>query len=92
MTAPADLGRDVDELTPGIIALRRALHQQPELAFEEVWTAATLAGQPPSRGFALAPSGASLPRQASHGGATGAHAPSAPGPLGGASPFMNCSR
>ncbi len=38
-----DLGRDVAELTPSLIALRRTLHERPELAFEEVWTAATLA-------------------------------------------------
>jgi hypothetical protein len=34
-------------------------------------------------GPALAPSGASLPRQASHAGAAGAHAPAAPGPARG---------
>jgi amidohydrolase len=43
MAAPIDLSQDISELTPGLIALRRALHQHPELAFEEVWTAATLA-------------------------------------------------
>jgi len=43
VTAPIDLSQDISELTPGLIALRRALHQHPELAFEEVWTAATLA-------------------------------------------------
>src|SRR2546429_4048929 len=43
MTTFVDLGRDINELKPSIIALRRELHQHPELAFEEVWTAATLA-------------------------------------------------
>jgi amidohydrolase len=47
-----DLGPDIDALTPGLIALRRELHQHPELAFEEVWTAATLAGR--MRGLGLA--------------------------------------
>jgi amidohydrolase len=45
MTTRVDLNQDVHELTPGMIALRRELHQHPELAFEEVWTAATLAGR-----------------------------------------------
>lgn len=45
MTTVIDLRQDIDELTPRLIALRRALHQHPELAFEEVWTAATLAGR-----------------------------------------------
>jgi amidohydrolase len=45
MTSLVDLSQDLDELTPGLIALRRELHQHPELAFEEVWTAATLAGR-----------------------------------------------
>ena len=45
MTTSVDLSRDVDELAPGVIALRRELHRHPELAFEEVWTAATLAGR-----------------------------------------------
>jgi len=43
VTAPFDLSRDIIELTPRLVTLRRALHQRPELAFEEVWTAATLA-------------------------------------------------
>jgi amidohydrolase len=43
MTVIVDLGQDVKELTPRMIALRRELHRHPELAFEEVWTAATLA-------------------------------------------------
>lgn len=42
MTTRVDLSQDVNELTPGIIALRRELHRHPELAAEEVWTAATL--------------------------------------------------
>lgn len=36
MTGLAEFGHDIDELAPGIIALRRALHQHRELAFEEV--------------------------------------------------------
>ena len=45
MTTLVDLSQDITALKPGLIALRRELHQQPELAFEEVWTAATLAGR-----------------------------------------------
>jgi amidohydrolase len=45
MTTRIDLSQDVQAVTPDMIALRRALHQHPELAFEEVWTAATLAGR-----------------------------------------------
>ena len=48
-----DLGRDIDEVTPGVIALRRELHQHPELAFEEVRTAATLAARMHSLGLAV---------------------------------------
>jgi len=48
-----DLGRDIDEVTPGVIALRRELHQHPELAFEEVKTAATLAARMHSLGLAV---------------------------------------
>ena len=44
MTTLVDLSQDVNELTPGIIAPRRELHRHPDLAFEEVWTAATLLG------------------------------------------------
>src|SRR5215475_3395579 len=40
-----DLSHDIRDVQPNVIALRRALHQHPELAFEEVWTAATLAGR-----------------------------------------------
>lgn len=53
MTALYDLKPNVEELTPSIIALRRALHQHPELAFEEVWTAATLAGRMRALGFSV---------------------------------------
>lgn len=45
MTTLADLSQDVNELQPEVIALRRELHQYPELAFEEVRTAATLAAR-----------------------------------------------
>ncbi len=45
LSALADLGQDIAELTPALIGLRRELHQHPELAFEEVWTAAILAGR-----------------------------------------------
>jgi len=48
-----DLSRDIDELTPGLIALRRELHQHPELAFEEMRTAATLAGRMRALGLAV---------------------------------------
>ena len=45
-----DLSPDINELKPGLIALRRELHQHPELAFEEVWTAATSApGEAPCK-------------------------------------------
>jgi amidohydrolase len=53
MTTLVDLSQDVNELTPGMIALRRELHQHPELAFEEVWTAATLAGRMQALGLAV---------------------------------------
>ena len=54
MVTPArlDLRPAIEALTPGLVALRRQLHQHPELAFEEVWTAATLAGR--LRGLGLA--------------------------------------
>lgn len=41
--SPVDVGHDVGELASAVIALRRALHRYPELAFEEVRTAALLA-------------------------------------------------
>ena len=53
MTRLVDLSQDVHELTPGLIALRRELHQHPELAFEEVWTAATLAERMKALGLAV---------------------------------------
>ena len=43
MTPTVDLGPDINDLKPSIISLRRTLHQHPELAFEETFTAATLA-------------------------------------------------
>ncbi|HSE78536.1 MAG TPA: M20 family metallopeptidase [Alphaproteobacteria bacterium] len=53
MTPPVELGEDVKRLTPGVVALRRELHQHPELAFEEVWTAATLAARMRAVGLAV---------------------------------------
>ncbi|HSF04162.1 MAG TPA: methyltransferase domain-containing protein [Methylomirabilota bacterium] len=50
MTALADLSADLSELTPGISALRPQLHQRPELEFEVVWTAMTLAEGPQGPG------------------------------------------
>ena len=59
MSVSVDLSRDVNEIAPGVIALRRELHRHPELAFEEVWTAAT----PTSTGWAwTTPRAASTPR------------------------------
>jgi metal-dependent amidase/aminoacylase/carboxypeptidase family protein len=43
--AAVDLRGDLDDLTPGVIALHRQLHRYPELAFEEVRTAGTLAAR-----------------------------------------------
>ena len=43
MTTLPDIVPDVAAVKPSVIALRRALHEHPELAFDEVWTAATLA-------------------------------------------------
>src|SRR5215470_12555136 len=53
MTTLVDLSQDIKALTPGLVALRRELHQHPELAFEEVWTAATLAGRMRALGLAV---------------------------------------
>jgi amidohydrolase len=53
MTTRIDLSHDIKALTPGLVALRRALHQHPELAFAEVWTAATLAGRMRALGLAV---------------------------------------
>lgn len=53
MTILADLSKDVRELTPRMIALRRELHQHPELAFEEIWTATTLAERMKVLGLAV---------------------------------------
>ena len=54
MTIPPDLGPDIEAVSPGVIALRRALHQHPELAFGEVWTAATLAERMRALGLVVA--------------------------------------
>lgn len=43
----------VEKLAPDVIALRRELHRRPELAFEEVWTAATLAARMRALGLAV---------------------------------------
>src|SRR5262245_52448102 len=51
--AAAHLHREVRALTPGLIALRRTLHEYPELAFEEVRTAATLAEHMRALGLAV---------------------------------------
>lgn len=53
MTVLSDVSEVVDELASGVIALRRALHEHPELAFEEVWTAATLAQRLRALGLAV---------------------------------------
>lgn len=53
MTALGDLSQDINEVKPEVVALRRELHQHPELAFEEVWTAATLAARMRALGLAV---------------------------------------
>jgi amidohydrolase len=53
MTTRIDLSNDIKALTPSLVALRRALHQHPELACDEVWTAATLAGRMRALGLAV---------------------------------------
>src|SRR5215475_9933950 len=37
------LKSDIDELVPGMVAMRRDLHEHPELAFEEVRTSGIVA-------------------------------------------------
>jgi amidohydrolase len=53
MTTLVDLSQDINALKPDLVALRRELHQHPELAFEEVQTAATLAGRMRALGLAV---------------------------------------
>ena len=53
MTTRVDLSQDIQALTPGLVTLRRELYQHPEIAFEEVWTAATLAGRMRALGLAV---------------------------------------
>jgi amidohydrolase len=53
MGARIDLSHDIRNAQPGVVALRRGLHQHPELAFAEVWTAATLAGRMRALGLAV---------------------------------------
>lgn len=45
MSATDRLKSDIDELLPDMIAVRRDLHEHPELAFEEVRTADIVAGR-----------------------------------------------
>jgi amidohydrolase len=53
MTTPLDIGSAVEAVKPSVIALRRELHQHPELAFSETWTAATLAARMRALGLAV---------------------------------------
>jgi amidohydrolase len=53
MMTLVDLSQDINALKPGLVALRRELHQHPELAFEEVRTAATLARRMRALGLAV---------------------------------------
>jgi amidohydrolase len=48
-----DLRPDIEQLRPELVALRRTLHQHPELAFEEVWTATRVAGRIRELGLAV---------------------------------------
>ena len=50
-TLVTELEQEVKQLNPGLIALRRQLHQIPELAYEEARTAALVAGQMRNLGF-----------------------------------------
>src|SRR5215472_14319750 len=43
VSAPDHLKSDIDELVPGMVALRRDLHEHPELAYEEVRTSGIVA-------------------------------------------------
>ncbi len=43
MLASDELKSDIDELAPGMVALRRDLHEHPELAYEEVRTSGIVA-------------------------------------------------
>ncbi len=45
MSTATDIGQDVAAIRDKLVELRRDLHAHPELAFEETWTAATLAGK-----------------------------------------------
>jgi hypothetical protein len=53
VTALVDLSQDIDRLRSVLIALRRELRRNPELALEELWTAATLAGRMRVLGLAV---------------------------------------
>ena len=38
-----DLKKEIKELTPELVELRRYLHRHPEPGFQEVWTGQTMA-------------------------------------------------
>ena len=44
MATIAPIRSDIDEILPGVVADRRHLHENPELAFEEYETAKFVAG------------------------------------------------